>query len=138
MEERPHRGDTLAHLGHDGDVRGRYPLLEGVMGLLSIFLLSPGENLRSSDRAVAALRCRDLLEDIVLEPTTSSSPKVVWRRCLRSAIFGKACFVPFPCLSVAFEHSTTSTEASAWLFPCRGTGSSSFVTAEIKSKRDLA
>jgi hypothetical protein len=41
---------------------------------------APGENPRSSDRSVAALRFCALLDDTVLEPIARGSPMVVWWR----------------------------------------------------------
>jgi hypothetical protein len=74
------KGGTLALLGHSSDVCGHRSLLEGIVRLLSVSLLAPGENPRSSDRAVATLLCHTLLEDTVLEVTACGSPMVVWRR----------------------------------------------------------
>jgi hypothetical protein len=46
----------------------------------SFYMHASGENPRSPDRAVAALRCHALLEDTILEPPAHGSPMVVWWR----------------------------------------------------------
>jgi hypothetical protein len=62
------------------------PFLKALLRLLPVLLHAPGESPRSSDRAVAALSCRDLLEDTALESTLCGSPLVVWlRRGIRRA-----------------------------------------------------
>jgi hypothetical protein len=60
-------------------VCGRRPLPEGAVAGTLILRRASGENLRSSDRAVTALLCRVLLEDIALKRTASGFPLVVWR-----------------------------------------------------------
>ena len=57
--------------------------LKASLWLLAAPFHAPGENPRSPDRVVAALRCRALLEDTVLEPTARGSPKVVTEVILR-------------------------------------------------------
>ena len=65
--------------GRGGDVYGRRLLLEGVAEVSSAPSTTPDENPRSSDRVVAALWCRALLEDAALELTACFSPEVAWR-----------------------------------------------------------
>nr|XP_051215113.1 uncharacterized protein LOC127332811 isoform X1 [Lolium perenne]XP_051215114.1 uncharacterized protein LOC127332811 isoform X1 [Lolium perenne] len=57
--------------------------LKASLWLLPAPFLAPGENPRSPDRAVAALRCRALLEETVLEPTSQGSPMVETEVTLR-------------------------------------------------------
>jgi hypothetical protein len=54
--------------------------LKASVWLLPAPFRAPGENPRFPKRAVAALRCRALLEDSALEPIGRGSPTVVWRR----------------------------------------------------------
>jgi MoxR-like ATPase len=56
------------------------PYLKASVWLLPAPFRALGENPRSLDRAVAALRCRALLEDTVLEPIARGSLMVTWRR----------------------------------------------------------
>jgi hypothetical protein len=89
------------------------PFLKASMWLLPACLHAPGENLRSSDRAVAALLCRVLLEDAALELTLYGSQQLVWRSggasalVLRSAGYGKACSLFFT-LGASLLASTSS------------------------------
>jgi hypothetical protein len=89
------------------------PFLKASMWLLPACLHAPGENLRSSDRAVAALLRRVLLEDAALELTLFGSLQLVWRSggasalVLRSAGCGKACSL-FCTLGASLLASTSS------------------------------
>ena len=93
------RGESISLLGHGGDALGRRCLPEGMVWLLFVLLHAPGENPRSSDRAVALFLRRVLLEDAVLELSACGSPRVTWRRrgasalTLRLLLLGKAFFV---------------------------------------------
>jgi hypothetical protein len=65
-------------------------------GTVFVDLCASGENLRSVDRAVTALSCRVLLEDVALELTVFL--RMMLALCL--ATIGKACAVP--CVFVEF------------------------------------
>ena len=57
------------------------PFLKVSWRLLLCPLLAPGENPRSSDRAMTTLLCRSLLEDAALELSSGGSLLVAWRCC---------------------------------------------------------
>jgi hypothetical protein len=80
--ERSCRGETLAQsVCRDDGVRGRRSLIEGVDVVLLVLIHAPGENLKSSDRAVEASYVVVLLETSSLEFTACGSPMVAWWRC---------------------------------------------------------
>lgn len=88
------------------------PFLKASMRRRSVCLRAPGENPRSLDRAVAALRRRALLEDTVLKPTARGSPKVVTEVILRrSAARLAPCpplvELPWRCCSVCEQRGLT-------------------------------
>jgi hypothetical protein len=55
------------------------PFLKAPQWLLLVLLRAPGENPRSSDRAVATFRGRALLENAALDPAVACSLEVAWR-----------------------------------------------------------
>ena len=64
----PLPGETFALWASTAASVDVVPFLKASMGRRLVCLCAPGENPRSSDRAVAAFWRRDLLEDTALEP----------------------------------------------------------------------
>ena len=66
-------------LDRGGDVLGRRSLLEGVVAALSVPLRTPGENLRSLDRAATAHGVVIFLKTPLLSTRNVASSRLLWR-----------------------------------------------------------